>query len=177
MNLYPIRLHPDADLRRALELAVAQHKLEAAFIMSVVGSLKKARLRMAGASKIVTIEGPFEIFSLGGTLCSDGAHLHIGLSDRTGSCIGGHLCYGSIIYTTAEIVIGCSEHHIFKRIHDQETGYPELVIEALQPTRAKAPTSTLKRADENDQRESSESHPRTSPEQPDLKTEDEKHPF
>ena len=150
MNLYPIRLQPNADLRRSLEHVSAQNKLEAGFVVSVVGSLKKARLRMAGASEIVSVEGPFEIFALSGTLCSDGAHLHIGLSDQTGSCIGGHLCYGSVVYTTAEIVVGASKNHIFKRIHDKNTGYPELVIEPLQPTRAKAPTSRPKKADEND---------------------------
>ena len=177
MNLYPIRLRPDADLRRSLELVSAQNKLAAAFVVSIVGSLKRARLRMAGASEIISVEGPFEIFALSGTLCPDGAHLHIGLSDKTGACIGGHLCYGSVVYTTAEIVVGDSENHSFKRIHDQKTGYPELVIEARQPTQAKGPTSTPKKADESDPLESSESLPKSAPKPSDSKIEDEEHPF
>ena len=150
MNLYPIRLHPNADLRLSLEQFSGEHKLEAAFVVSVVGSLKRAHLRMAGASEIISVEGPFEIFALSGTLCPDGAHLHIGLSDQHGSCIGGHLCYGSIVYTTAEIVIGNSAHHTFKRIHDHQTGYPELVIVNRQSTQTKKPTSKPTKADVND---------------------------
>ena len=109
----------------------SRNKLDAAFVVSVVGSLKQAVLRMAGASETVTVEGPFDLFALG-TLCPDGAHLHIGLSDK-GTCIGGHLCYGNLVYTTAEVVLGNSEHHRFKRLHDEQTGYQDRFIELFNP--------------------------------------------
>ena len=175
MLLYPTRLQPNVDLRLALEDLSNRNNLDAAFVVSVVGSLKRAVLRMAGASETVTVEGPFEIFALNGTLCSDGAHLHIGLSDKTGACIGGHLCYGSLVYTTAEVVLGNSEHHRFKRLHDEQTGYPELVIEALQPTQAKEPASERKKADAIDQLESSESLPKSAPSPLDSRIEEAAH--
>jgi predicted DNA-binding protein with PD1-like motif len=41
---------------------------------------------------------------------------------------GGHLMGGSIIYTTAEIILGESKKHRFTREKDMETGYHELRI-------------------------------------------------
>ncbi len=128
MNIFPVRLPPNSDIRRSLEALVQEHRWSSAFVLSVVGSLKVARLRMAGASETCIKQGPFEIFALGGTLSLSGVHLHIGLSDEEGRCIGGHLCHGSLIYTTAEIVIGYSEQYSFERTLDPQTGYPELFI-------------------------------------------------
>ena len=128
MHIFPIRLRPNSDLRHSLEALVQDQEWSSAFIVSAVGSLKVAQLRMAGASETVQKQGPFEIFALNGTLSSSGVHLHIGLSDAEGVCIGGHLCHGSLIYTTAEIVIGVSNEHTFERTLDPQTGYPELTI-------------------------------------------------
>jgi uncharacterized protein len=128
MYIFPTRLPPNSDIRLSLEALAKEQGWSAAFIISVVGSLKVARLRMAGASEVLIKQGPFEIFALTGTLAPSGAHLHIGLSDAEGSCIGGHLCHGSLIYTTAEVIIGFSEEHTFERVLDPQTGYPELTI-------------------------------------------------
>ena len=49
--------------------------------------------------------GEQEILSLSGTLSPDGAHLHIALVDSRGAVIGGHLCVGSLVRTTAELRI------------------------------------------------------------------------
>ena len=150
MQIHPVRLKPDTDLRKALEDFTDHTQCSAGFVVSAVGSLKRACLRMAGASQTITVEGPFEIFALNGTLCQDGVHIHIGLSDKNGTCIGGHLCHGSIVYTTAEIVIGTSSKHIFTRTHDVATGYPELVIEAHQAIQAKGQASKPKTTVGND---------------------------
>ena len=43
---------------------------------------------------------------LRGTFSPDGAHLHIAIADSSGAVIGGHLCPGSLVRTTAELVVG-----------------------------------------------------------------------
>jgi predicted DNA-binding protein with PD1-like motif len=57
-----------------------------------------------------------------------GSHLHISISDSTGRTIGGHLKEGSIVYTTAEIVLGLLPDIVFERQVDPTYGYKELVI-------------------------------------------------
>ncbi len=48
--------------------------------------------------------------------------------------IGGHLCVGSLVRTTAELVIGLLPEWQFSRKLDLATGYAELQIKA-QPER------------------------------------------
>jgi predicted DNA-binding protein with PD1-like motif len=83
---------------------------------------------MAGGKSLIEKEGPFEILSLTGTISNDGVHLHCSLSDESGQVWGGHLCKGSLIHTTAEIVLGLLEDHRLSREFDPKTGYPELVV-------------------------------------------------
>ncbi len=59
-------------------------------------------------------------------------HLHITVADSSGAEIGGHLCVGSLVRTTSELVIGLLPEWRFSRQLDQATGYPELVITANQ---------------------------------------------
>jgi predicted DNA-binding protein with PD1-like motif len=74
------------------------------------------------------IRGDLEILSLSGTLSADGAHLHIAVADSEGAVIGGHLCAGSLVRTTAELVIGLLPEWLFSRELDPATGYAELAI-------------------------------------------------
>ena len=97
-------------------------------MITCVGSLQSARIRMAGANEIIERVGPFEILSLVGTWTPEGGHWHISLSDGNGNVWGGHLCTGSIIYTTAEIVIVDIGRHNPIRQYDSNTGYDELYI-------------------------------------------------
>ena len=62
------------------------------------------------------------------------AHLHIAMADSSGAVIGGHLCTGSLVRTTAELVIGLLPEWQFSRELDPATGHPELQIKA-QPER------------------------------------------
>lgn len=71
-----------------------------------IGSLSTARLRLAGKQRSTHLRGDLEILSLSGTLSPNGAHLHIAVADASGAVIGGHLCSGSLVRTTAELVIG-----------------------------------------------------------------------
>ena len=63
-----------------------------------------------------------------GSLSPDGAHLHIAVSDSKGAVIGGHLCAGSLVRTTAELVVGLLPEWRFRRELDPVTGYAELRI-------------------------------------------------
>ena len=101
--------------------------------VSAVGSLSVAKLRFAGAAAATTIHGELEILSLSGTLSADGAHLHIAVADSRGAVIGGHLCPGSLVRTTAEFVIGLLPEWRFSRELDKATGYAELRISPRAP--------------------------------------------
>jgi predicted DNA-binding protein with PD1-like motif len=134
MKVIPLRLQPGADLRRALEAWMGEQQDQAACVISAVGSLSLAQLRLAGATEATAINGELEILSLSGTLSPDGVHLHLAIADSSGSVIGGHLCAGSLVRTTAELVIGLLPEWQFSRKLDLATGYAELQIKA-QPER------------------------------------------
>jgi hypothetical protein len=129
MNIYAIRLQPDQDLKISLENYARENQINAGVVLTCVGSLNNAALRMADENIIKTFTGKYEIVSLVGTFSADGCHLHISLSDKDGNVIGGHLKEGCDIYTTAEIVIGDIKNLIFTRAMDENTGFKELVID------------------------------------------------
>jgi len=128
MKTFALRLHPEQDLKEELIKFTKENNIQAGFILTCVGSLRRATLRMADETIIKDFEEKFEINSLVGTLSQDGVHIHISLSDKEGDVIGGHLKAGSIIYTTAEIIIGELENTKFLRESDKETGFKELLI-------------------------------------------------
>lgn len=128
MKVMPLRLPPGADLRRVLEAWMGEQQEQAGCLISAVGSLSLAQLRFAGATQATAIHGELEILSLSGTLSPDGAHLHIAISGSSGAVLGGHLCAGSLVRTTAELVIGLLPDWRFSRELDPTTGYPELRI-------------------------------------------------
>ena len=132
MRTHAFRLTPGADLRGELQRFTQENTLRAGCILSCVGSLSRARLRMPGAGgdaeAFATFVEPMEIVSLSGTLCLDGLHLHVSLTRRDASCIGGHVVQGCIVNTTAEVVIGELDEVTFHRPVDPATGYNELCV-------------------------------------------------
>jgi predicted DNA-binding protein with PD1-like motif len=128
MKVVPLRLQPGDDLRLALEAWMGAQQELAGCVISAVGSLSLAQLRLAGATEARAIHGELEILSLSGTLSPDGAHLHIAIADSSGTVIGGHLCAGSLVRTTAELVIGLLPEWRFRRELDPATGCAELRI-------------------------------------------------
>lgn len=132
MKLHTFRLTPGKDLKIEIEKYVKAHTIQAGFIVTCVGGLQQATVRMAGAQPdaqdIRTYEKDFEITSLVGTVSVNGVHLHMAMSDKEGVCYGGHLKEGTIIHPTAEIVIGEDETATYTREFDQETGFPELKV-------------------------------------------------
>jgi predicted DNA-binding protein with PD1-like motif len=137
MRALAFRLTPGTDLKAALAQLAEAHGLRAGCILTCVGSLSAARLRMPGkigdAEVVRAFDGPLEIVSLSGTLGPDGLHVHISLAAADGACIGGHLVQGCIVNTTAELVIGELPDVAFRRLADPATGYAELVVTPRRP--------------------------------------------
>lgn len=134
MKLYAKRLHEGEDLKAEIVAFVQANNLKNATVVSAVGSLGKAKLRMAGASPekqdVREYEGAFEIVSLIGTVDKNGnSHLHISISDQDGNVIGGHLKDSSIVHTTIELVIAADDKLTFERKIDEATGFDELTIQ------------------------------------------------
>jgi len=106
-----------------------QKKIRSGFIITCVGSLSIAMLRMAGVHGEVPIKKDLEIVSFVGTVSIYGSHLHLSVSDSKGEMTGGHALKGCLVRTTAEIVIGCMPEVTFVREIDSRTGYDELFIQ------------------------------------------------
>ncbi|MGL1930873.1 MAG: DNA-binding protein [Desulfotalea sp.] len=123
-----LRLKPGQDLKVELDTLVKAQNIEAACILTCVGSLTKAVLRYANQEEATEMNGHFEIVSLTGTFSKHGSHYHISIADGCGKTTGAHLLDGCRVYTTAEIVIGVLADVKFLRTLDVETGFPELEI-------------------------------------------------
>lgn len=128
MRNYTFRLKSGHDLFDSIENFVREKNIEAGCILSGVGSLTHATLRLANRKTRTEYEGHFEIVSITGLVSVHGSHLHISISDGDGKTIGGHLGSGCKIYTTAEIVILAFEEEVHKREYAEDSGYEELVV-------------------------------------------------
>ncbi len=129
MKTYTFRLRPGQDLFDSVESFVAGNKIEAGCVLSSVGSLTHATLRLANREHLNEYESHFEIVSMTGTVSTNGSHIHISISDDEGVTIGGHLVSGCKVYTTAEIVLAVFDDIVYKReLYKNDSGYAELVI-------------------------------------------------
>jgi len=138
-RVHALRLFPGDEIKTYLLNYCRQNSIEAAYIITCVGSLSKIHLRYAYSSghfdkeswsRGQIIDGQFEILSMVGTIDGRGAgnHIHICLGDDAGNTRGGHLIGDAIVRTTAEIVLGQCENLYFTREFDEKTGFPELVV-------------------------------------------------
>lgn len=128
MEPLPLRLSPGADLRTALEAEVAARSCNAAYVLSAVGSLVGARLRLAGAGEPEDLRGDLEILTLAGTVSRKGSHLHMSVANSQGRVTGGHVAHGCIVRTTAEVLLLLLSEWSFNREFDPATGFAELVV-------------------------------------------------
>ncbi len=131
-----------SNLSRAASEAMTNSGSQSAFVMTAVGSLEAVTLRMANACKPgASLENAsneikewaerLEIVSLTGTFSKDGQkHLHMSVSDKTGTVFGGHVMEGKI-FTTLELVLGTISNVAFTREIDEKTGFDELVVSSL----------------------------------------------
>ena len=129
MKTYTFRLKPGQDLFDSIEAFVAEKKIEAGCVLSSVGSLTHATLRLANRERHNEYEGHFEIVSMTGTVAVSGSHIHVSISDGDGVTIGGHLVPGCKIYTTAEIVLAVFDDVVYTReLLENDSGFEELVV-------------------------------------------------
>jgi len=129
MHAYTFRLKPGQDLLASIEGFVRENNVQAGCVLSGVGSLTHATLRLANREVFNEYEGHFEIVSMTGTVSVHGSHIHVAISDGEGKTIGGHLVPGCKVYTTAEIVLAVFEDVIYKReMLVNDSGYEELVV-------------------------------------------------
>ncbi|MCL9780864.1 DNA-binding protein [Vibrio sp. S4M6] len=122
------RLTKGSDLKKEIQRIVTQNQIEAGTIASCVGCVSKLSIRLAGANSTLTREEPFEIVSTMGTLTANHQHIHISVANAKGDVIGGHLLEGTIIDTTAELVVFRYSEMTFNREMDESTGYTELIV-------------------------------------------------
>lgn len=128
MRALTFRLKPGQDLFDSIETFVAENNIQAGCVLSSVGSLNHARLRLANREHFNDYEGHFEIVSMTGTVSTNGSHIHVAVSDGNGATSGGHLVSGCKIYTTAEIVLAVFDDTVYKReLLENDSGYEELV--------------------------------------------------
>ncbi|WP_046243588.1 PPC domain-containing DNA-binding protein [Hymenobacter terrenus] len=128
LKTYALRLRPGEDLRQRLTAFVQSQHILAGTMLTCVGSLTVATLRLANQEGPSVYQGHFEIVSLVGTLSTNGSHLHLAVADSTGRTIGGHLLDGCLVYTTAEIVLAELPALEFRREPDPTFDYQELVV-------------------------------------------------
>mmetsp|Transcript_4225 Transcript_4225/g.7457 ORF Transcript_4225/g.7457 Transcript_4225/m.7457 type:complete len:156 (+) Transcript_4225:36-503(+) len=131
-----LRLRPGEYLKESLLHIASKNGLDAACIVSCVGSLEEAQLRLAGAdiankNQVRSFSERLEITSLVGTFGggeSPNCHLHLTVADKDGNAFGGHVLDGCKILTTAEVVLLDLTDVIFERRHDPSTGFSELAV-------------------------------------------------
>lgn len=132
MKPFPVRLTPGQDLRASLEAAVLAQNCRAAFVLSGIGSLSTAGIRLAGAAQPTRLTENMEILTLSGTVAAGGdktgSHMHMAISTANGQVLGGHVAPGCIVLTTAEVLLALLSDWQFTREPDSLTGYDELVI-------------------------------------------------
>lgn len=133
MRQKTVRLKSGQYLKEEIEKIACDEDIRAGVLLSVVGGLENAKLRMPGAKPedqvVKEWRGPFEIVAGTGTLSKEGCHIHIALSDKGGQVIGGHLKDGCVVSNTAEIVLGIFDDVTYKRVLDKNTGFEELEVE------------------------------------------------
>jgi predicted DNA-binding protein with PD1-like motif len=128
MKTFAYRLKRGDDLRGSIDAYATASGSKAGVVLTCVGNLEKAVLRMADARITKTFEGTFEIVSLAGTFEAGNSHLHISISDSEGRVWGGHLKNGTIVGVTAEVVLGELEETVFSRKLDEDSGFKVLVV-------------------------------------------------
>lgn len=131
--VHVLRLQPGEDVRPLLEEWAQRNAIEAASILSAVGSLTRAHIRYAGRADGIVSSGDLEVCSFSGTLSRHGVHLHVSVADRNGAMLGGHVLAGCIVRTTLELVIGEVAGVSMVRTKDERTTYDELDPRPLAP--------------------------------------------
>lgn len=128
MIIHAIRILPGQDVREEIDKFSRINNIQAGVVLTCVGNLRRAVIRMANERIVKRYVGSYEILSMDGTLENGNSHLHICISDELGNVQGGHLKNGTITGTTIEVVILEITNLSFSREFDNSTGFNELVV-------------------------------------------------
>ena len=131
MKEMAVRLKRGEDLKERMEDICLTNGIDTAVVLTGVGCVYQAKIRLAGGESFYENKENYEIVSLTGTISKGHAHVHISLADISGKAIGGHLCKGCMIDTTCELVLGILEEYESKRVYDPDTGYDEIEFEKV----------------------------------------------
>jgi predicted DNA-binding protein with PD1-like motif len=134
LRVHVFRLRPGDDLLGSIRAYVKANHIQAAVLLSAVGSLTQASIRYANQPEAHLHTGHFEIVSITGTVEEDGEHIHLSIATGQGNLIGGHLMTGCKIYTTGEVTLGEIQGVRFTRETDREgSGWDELKVYRAKP--------------------------------------------
>lgn len=135
MKQITVRLKPSQLLKEEIEKTARAENIGAGVLLSIVGGLENAVLRMPGSTpedpKVKKWNGPFEIVSGTGTISRDGCHIHVSISDRDGNVLGGHLKDGCVVRSAAEVVLGVFDDVAYSRALGKGTGFKELKVDGV----------------------------------------------
>lgn len=131
MKEHIIHLEQDADLKIEIERYCHQHQILAGYVVTCVGSLKRACMRKGNSQTLAFFQGPYEIIAMQGTVSVHGTHLHVALSNEDYRMIGGHILEGCVVLNTAEIVLIESEQYELSRDVSEHGMFKELQIKAI----------------------------------------------
>ena len=82
MKELAVRLKKGADLKASIEEICLKNEVSCAVILSGVGCLYEAQIRLAGATEVLEFKEDLEIVSLTGTIAAGKSHIHISLADE-----------------------------------------------------------------------------------------------
>ncbi|MBL7956525.1 MAG: DUF296 domain-containing protein [Flavobacteriales bacterium] len=132
-TVHTLRLLPGQDVLGRLREWAEREGIEAASLVSAVGSVSTAAIRYGGKEEASRLTGDLEVCALSGTISRHGSHLHLAVADAEGRMSGGHLMEGTLVRTTLEIVLQEIGGVRFVRRKDERTGYSELFPEEIKP--------------------------------------------
>jgi predicted DNA-binding protein with PD1-like motif len=127
-----LRLKPHQDIKEELVRFTHENHLKNVIILSVVGSVSTMRVRIADGVTILQKERNMEVVHMSGTITQHRIHIHILGIDTDMQSFGGHLVEGTLVHTTLECALmELSDVYENSRVFDPETGYDELLIQAV----------------------------------------------
>ncbi len=131
-KIHVFRIKPKQYLLESIQRFCKKNNITSGIIIGIIGSLEKASLNYIKTLPANYInkrfEGPLEIVSGQGSIANHEGktivHIHLTISNENGANAG-HLAKGSIVFSTAEVVIGELEEQL-QREKDDYTGLLEL---------------------------------------------------
>ncbi len=131
-KIHIFRVKPEQDLLESIQIFCEKKKITSGIIIGIIGSLEVASINylksLPGNYVNKKYQGPMEIVASQGSIAKCGkdtiVHIHM-VVDNEKETRGGHLAKGSIIFSTAEVVIGELNYQL-EREKDEYTGLLEL---------------------------------------------------